>query len=181
MKDNRSPAVKLYEMAMYNSGFQMGRSNMRHNHAKQHIIEFCVKFGVQFFEDDFDTLPCLDEGFYAIACGCDREYHNMSACLAMEKAWGRKPFLVREMRNKTPDRMYSGRWFEWILEGKILLLKCTSFNDEKKYFNACQYKNNKCHNYGEKPIKQFKITHKDIKEFHALLDPMKTEPEEVQP
>lgn len=164
-----SPAVQMYQLAMRFEGFQQCKSNLRFMHCRHQIIEYCIKFGIKFFEDDFKSrIPCPGEGWYALACGEKREFENRSAVLAMEKYWNRKPFLLREIRNKTPERVYVGRWFEWLVDGQKLQLLCTSFNDEKKYFNACQYGNNRCRN--DNPVKRFKITHEDIKNFHKILD-----------
>ena len=169
MNNKISPVRRLYDEVMKEEGYQQGKSNIRYSHCKQEFIEFCIKFGIQFFEDDFSSrLPCPDEGWYALACGRDREFHNKSAVLAMEKYWKRKPFLLREPENKTPERIYAGRWIIWFSGARLLV---TSFNDEKGYFTACQYKDNKMYSeYGESPIKRLKITHEDIKEFHKMLD-----------
>jgi hypothetical protein len=172
---------------IWEQGYQMHRSRLRVDHCAQDVVELCIKYGIQFHLDDFKEMTIgggyychgfSNEKFYAIACGCDKENYNMSACLAMENYWGRKPFLIREVRfgcvNKTPERVYVGRWFSWSEDGKTsILLKCTSFNDKKNYLNACQYKNDQGTEYNEKPMRQFKITHKDIREFHALLDLIK--------
>lgn len=163
-ENKKSPAVQLYELAMQYEGYQQGKSNLRYSHAKGSIVRYAVEYGLQFFEDDFKELPGCEEGNYAVACGSKREFENRSAALAMEKAWGRKPFLLRDPEKKTPERMYVGRWFLWF--GGMNLC-CTSFNDANKYFVACQYENNRC--YGDKPVKVFKITHDDIKRFHQLL------------
>jgi hypothetical protein len=142
---------------------------MRLSHCKQDFITFCIKFGIEFYEDDFSKgLPCPGKGWYALACGKEREFSNKSAVLAMEKYWKRKPFLLREPGNKTPERVYCGRWITWFSGARLLV---TSFNDEKKYFLACQYKDNHMYsNFGETPVKRIKITHADIKEFHKMLD-----------
>lgn len=106
----KSPAVQLYELAMQYEGYQQGKSNTRYGHAKGEIVTYAIKYGLQFFEDDFKKLPGRGEGNYAIACGSKREFENRSAALAMEKAWNRKPFLLRDPDKKTPERMYTGRW-----------------------------------------------------------------------
>lgn len=167
-KENEiSPAVQLYRVAVENKGFQQGRSRLRGIHARDEIVMYAVKYGLQFFEDDFSKLTYPGEGAYAIACGSEREFENRSACLAIEKYLERKPFLLRDPDNKTPTRMYYGRWFKWF-GGDYLT--CTSFNDKKKYFTACRYKNNRCREYNEHPDRVFKITHEDIKKFHKMLD-----------
>lgn len=164
-KNEISPAIQMYRMAMSFKGFQQCRSRLRNSHAKNEIVKYCIKFGIQFFIDDFKVLPSGEE-YYALSCGEKREFENRSAALAMESFWNRKPFLLREIDNKTPERIYVGRCFEWSDDGvRKLRLKCTSFNDEKKYFNACEYDDS----IGN-PIRRFKITHEDIKKFHKMLD-----------
>lgn len=163
-ENKKSPAMQLYELAMWYKGYQQGKSWMRHRHAEKDIVTYAVKYGLQFFKDDFEKLPAPAERNYAIACGAEREFENRSAALAMEKYWNRKPFFLRDPDKKTPKRMYVRREFTWF--GGMNLC-CTSFNDEKKYFTACQYEGNRCH--GNKPIKIIKITHDDIKKFHESL------------
>ncbi len=162
-----SPAVQLYRLAMEHKGFQQCKSDLRSWHSRIDIVMYAVKYGLQFFEDDFITLPYNHEGVYAIACGSEREFENRSACLAIEKHLGRKPFLLRDPDKKTPTRMYYGRWFTWFSGDDLL---CTSFNDKKKYFTACRYKNGRCREYNEHPERVFKITHEDVKKFHKMLD-----------
>jgi len=162
-----SPAVQLYRVAVQNEGFQQGRSNIRSFHSSQDIVNYAIRYGLRFFIDDFSEIPFGGEGDYAIACGSEREFENRSACLAIEKYLDRKPFLLRDPDKKTPDRMYYGRWFIWFGGDHLL---CTSFNDKKKYFTACKYKNGRCRKYGEHPERVFKITHEDIKKFHKMLD-----------
>jgi len=167
MENKISPAVQLYRIAVENKGFQQGRSRLRGIHARNEIVMYAIQYGLQFFADDFSELPYPGEHAYSIACGEEREFDNRSACLAIEKCLDRKPFLLRDPDKKTPDRMYYGRWFRWFGGDHLL---CTSFNDEKKYFTACKYKNGRSREYSEHPERVFKITHEDIKKFHNMLD-----------
>jgi|GEM_PF-3132137 len=161
MDEKISPAVELYCAALYCVNTQ---STIQRAHAKWGIINYAIDYGVKFFADDFKArLPVPNEGTYTRACHGSRTYSvgNRSAAMAMENYWGRKPFLVREPGKQTPDRMYVGRDFIWF---GGMQLTCTSFDDKKKTFRACQYADNRWRNGN--PVKILKITHEDVKRWN---------------
>ena len=172
-----SPATQIIKKIMWEQGHQMGRSNIRVAHCGKDAVRLCVMYGIKFHIDDFSTSLLATEDLYAIACGCQRENYNKSAALSIEKAWDRKPFLLRDPDVKTPTRVYDGRWFKWFGD---LYLKCSSFNDEKKYFNAALYKNGRLSRYGERPVKLLKINHEEIRLYHKYLDNKLTEKETAE-
>ena len=165
-----SPAVRLYKLAMREQGYQMGRCRLRVDHCRQSAVSLCIRYGIQFFVDDFieNDMP-VGEGFYAVACGKEREHHNKSAVLAMEKKWGRKPFILREPGNKTGTRVYVGRSFQWL---ENLRVECRSFNDAKGYFNAIVYEGwvDGMDRYSNTVVRRFRITHDDIRAYHKYLN-----------
>lgn len=75
------------------------------------------------------------EGLYAAACGGKRGDYNLSAAIAFETKWGRKPWLWSE-DSKTPKRLHVGERFTW--QGHFVTI--TSFDDAKQSITACTYK-----------------------------------------
>lgn len=75
------------------------------------------------------------EGLYGAACGGERGDYNLSAAIAFETWWGRKPWLWSE-NSKTPKRLHVGERFTW--QGHFLTI--TSFDDAKQTLTACTYK-----------------------------------------
>lgn len=146
-----SPAMYLAHHVCEHEGHQMGRSRDRMRHAKQAAIRMAIRYGLRFDLDDFVELSkpissydgtywlhyVPDEVDYALACGGDRGVNNPSAVKAIEKAWGRKPFIIREPGEKTGKRIYVGRRFAW----HIGTVTCTSFAKDQSYLVACTYKN----------------------------------------
>jgi hypothetical protein len=170
---DRSPGFVFVMMARNLGGEAHGLSKLTGNWCDQWALSHAIEFGFRFEIDDAETLANLGqpsyyargvvagEHDYATACGSKRGLENRSFAMSFEKWKGRKPFLVRDHNVKTPTRMHVGRRFRWHGEQ----VECKSFNDEKGYFNAVKYKG-----HTSKVEKRFRITHEDIKAYHAALD-----------
>lgn len=161
---DRSPGFVFVMMARSFGGEAHRLSRLTNDWNGRVALEHAVRYGFRFDADDAQTVGG-DERIYAIACNSERGFENRSFAQSYEKWIGRKPFLVRDHDSKTPTRMYVGREFRWYGER----VWCKSFNDDKGYFNAVQYDKHP-NNYNPKVTKRFRITHDDIKAYHAHLD-----------
>lgn len=180
----KSPALQLIELVYNEQGHQMGRSKERFHAGMRSACQLAIRYGLRFDIDDFKTLGTQQtqsyhntaiylagESEYTIACGIERGRQNQSACLSFEKWKDRKPFVVREPEEKTGNRVAVGIDFTWYGER----VSCTSFADDSSYLTACTYKRDDG-TAGSKIDRRIKITHDDIREYHAtfkLLDEVK--------
>lgn len=171
----RSPGFVFTMMAKRMGGEAHPLSNTTRAWCSDRALTHAVRFGFRFDIDDVEDLASLgknsyrargvyaSENDYAIACGSERGLENRSFALSFEKWMGRKPFLMRDKDVKTPTRMYVGREFGW----RGARVWCKSFRDG--YFNAVEYDTHPGA-YNPKVIARYKITHEDIKAYHAHLD-----------
>lgn len=111
----------------------------------------------------------VDEGHYSIAVRCG----NLTFAYALEKLWGRKPFIgigldyydcwPRYSKHNSPatmGRLVMGTRFNW----KEETVSVTSFNDEKHSLIACAYHPDPKGYTPSKIKKRFKITIADFKQ-----------------
>lgn len=175
-----SPAMELMQFTWDHNGEGMGHSWSRINSAMQKALDLAITCGFRFLPGDFKAFAKeFNSGYwisdgemsYAKACG---KCPNPSAYQSFETWKGRKPFIVRESVSGPLARLYVGAHFGWHVEMKAAInLTVTSFVDhpgegKKPYVVACSYKAYD-RNESRKVDKIFKITHDDIKAYHAAI------------
>ena len=165
-KPEQSPAMAMVETAIRDSYHSRGPSRDQIENVVLAARRMAVMYDFRFDLADGEELAGWHplEFLYAEACGFSRGCYNQSACLAFEAGLGRKPFLIAGNHEKTPKRVYVDRRFYWYNQ----VVTCTSFAKDNKSLIACTYKPSDDH-YPTKVARRVRITHDDIRKYHAEL------------
>ena len=157
-----------------------GHSWERLNSSMQDGLSLAIKSGMKFDKDDFHYIAdhfrfyywggndrhMLGERYYIQACAMP----NVSAAISFESWVSRKPFVAdvvkygwQEEIERPRGRLAIGSTLFWNGE-KVTV---TSFSEDQTYLVACSYKPGD--EYPTKIKHQYKITHKDLKNYRAAL------------
>lgn len=130
----------LYRESMKATGHSWTRLNGVLRGAMRGLIQAGVVFQINDVAKALSTYSGdywnSAESWYSSACGSEHADGggNLSAAKAIEKYFGRTPFLWAE-RTKTAGRLCVGSQFTW--EGERVTV--TSFDDKAKSLTACSY------------------------------------------
>lgn len=180
---NMTAVQKMFNAFAKGSWKTMSRTREKANHVWSDFWFLLIKSGFAFEKTDLVSIReyCnesrynppwygVDEGHYSLAVRCG----NLTFAYALEKLWGRKPFIgfgldyydcwPRYSKHSNPatmGRLVISVRFQW--QGEKVSV--TSFNDKKHSLVACAYRpNNKAGYASSKIIKRFTITAKDFKQ-----------------
>ena len=174
-----SPARQLLSLIWKEEGNKKSHSWRRLNDAMATAVQLAIESDLEFHEDDFigflndfnGAYWFHPEGWYKLAC--EGKYGpNTTAYQAIEKYFGRKPFIITCGGKKI--RLYVGRRFDWHIGlTELARVTVTSFVGKSSggdpYVVACSYKPYDPGRYANEIDKLFRITHQDIKEYHAAI------------
>lgn len=170
MIDNPSTAIQLLDFVWNHRQESTSHSWLKINHCLREAVELAVRSGMAFNLDDIRIIFNRYRGGYWM--GADTEwfyrlavlYRHASAWKAYENYAGRTPFIVKDAsvsthtgdgpRGQGLARLIVGARFIWEGEGVTV----TSFNDEKRYFNAYSYTRTE----GVEVKTRYRITHADL-------------------
>lgn len=200
-KKQQSAAMKLvmlvWESRMDDTGFSWTRVNQGMSMA----VKLAIHCGMEFHKTDFGTMSAeLRMGRW---CGADLgeqwytqaiETNHASAIASYEEWRKRKPFLVQPSPdNENRMRLHVGARFEWYCKKIRHFVTVTSFAKDQSFVTACTYKpyekSERCKTcsqekyvYSPQKIdKRFKITHDNIRAYHAVIREAKKEQSAKEP
>lgn len=164
--NDESPVIQLLRIVWRNA---QTRGRLQYYHAMQDAIRLAILGGIAFKPDDFITMertfvfgwrgacwmPNAENIYHLSVHGGHRDfghcYPSRSACIAIEKWQGWKPFIVQGRRLSLYSEVRHPK------HGKLWV---TSLDVEK--IGACWYDNPGNHQLGT-PAKRYTFTHKTIK------------------
>lgn len=192
LERKESPAFGLIAHLWNNAQDATGHSFLRLNQGLHEGLFLAVKIGLEFAENDIQSIAEQFRGGYWFGSNmesfyqCAVVYSNASAWKAYEAYTERKPFIWKpatlrqswgggDSGTVNPARLTVGCGFSWKGEE----VKVTSFNDKKGYLVATSYtreNNEDCETCGhtqtwgkEKILHRHTITHEDLKAERARL------------
>jgi hypothetical protein len=199
MGKSKSSALELIQHVWDHNREGTGFSWERLNQSMYSSVKLAIGSGLKFGKSDFEYIAeKMRVGYWCGADGGEPWYSlaikmgNSSAIAAFEQWKNRKPFLIQtDFEKPVRIRMQVGSRFWWTKDfEERFYVTLTSFSGDQDYITAVTYKERpepqKCkwcnqqeHQYDSVKIKRrFKITHKDIKDYHAALKDLKKEREE---
>lgn len=184
-KKRPSPALTLIQHVWDHQQEAIGPSWTRLNQSMSGAVRLAISAGLRFGLEDFKTIAePMRIGYW---CGADygeRWYTDaivrghLSAARAYETWRGRKPFLLQtNPRQPARQRLHVGSDFMW----QECRVQVTSFAADQSYLTAVQRatrcKPEPCPKCGReewtysrrKIARRFRITHEDIRGYHAKL------------
>lgn len=147
-----------------------GYSHQRLSDSMHSAMKLAIVSKMKFDKDDFKEFAkfwSFSERYYELACK-----ENISAAISFEAWKNRKPFIADMIeygwqgavkRNKGRLAVSSSFWWN----GEKVTV--TSFSGDGTYLIACSYKDKKPDEYRNKIKHQYKITHKDLRNYRAEL------------
>jgi hypothetical protein len=170
-----SSALTLIKHVWDHSLEATGHSWERLNHSMYSAVKLAINAGMAFEETDFRYIADNMRIGYWSGCDSGEDWYSLainknhaSAAHAYEYWRGRKPFLIQPTdSNKNRIRLHVGAIFDWHhkLAERVPRVKVTSFSKDQSAVIAVRYKD-----FQDGPIsKRFRITHEDIREYHAAL------------
>jgi len=178
-RGDKSPAFLMIEQVWNYSLETTGHSWERLNHSMMYAVELAIFSGMKFDLDDFGKIAGKFRMQYWGSCGSFYvtavKADSVSACRALEKAMGLKPWIVkfgfslssyghmgRSEINRNSGRLAAGARFYW--DGHYV--RITSMDTD--HIIACSYKNEKREltgggsYYDEKLEKRYRLIRDDL-------------------